>query len=66
VHDNTGTVDHIEIGTGQVDWDDTIRAIAEIRYRGSMILEPNPDRVTPEGIRRSAGFLREKASRIRA
>jgi sugar phosphate isomerase/epimerase len=42
------------------------QTLAEIRYRGSMILEPNPDRVTPEGIRRSAEFLRQKAHRIKA
>jgi len=62
LHDNTGTVDHIEIGTGKVDWGDTLRALVEIGYRGSMTLELNPDRVTPEAIRRSAEFLRKRAA----
>lgn len=61
LHDNTGEVDHIEIGTGKVDWDDTLLALAGIGYRGSMILEPNPDRVSPEGIRRSAETIRGMA-----
>ncbi len=64
LHDNTGEVDHIEIGTGKVDWNDTLKALASIRYRGSMVLEPNPARVTPEGVRRSADFLRERARRL--
>jgi sugar phosphate isomerase/epimerase len=64
LHDNTGTVDHIEIGTGKVDWDDTLRALAEIGYQGSMVLEPNPDRVTPEGIGRSADFVRRRARQL--
>ena len=64
LHDNTGVTDHIEVGTGKVDWDDALRALEEIGYRGSMILEPNPDRVTPEGIRRSADFLRRRARAV--
>ncbi|MFO7903251.1 MAG: sugar phosphate isomerase/epimerase family protein [Planctomycetota bacterium] len=57
LHDNTGTVDHIEIGTGKVDWRDLFESLAAIRYQGSMMLEMNPDRVTPEGIRRSGEYV---------
>ncbi len=55
---------HIEIGTGKIDWDDTLRGLAGIGYRGSMIPEPNPDRVTPDGIRRSAAYLRQRVREL--
>lgn len=61
LHDNTGVLDHIEIGTGKVDWDDILKSLAAIGYRGSMVLEMNPDRVAPDRVRRSADCLRRRA-----
>jgi len=61
VHDYDGKVDHIEIGTGRVDFDDLLRALAALEYRGALCLELNPDRCSPDGIRRSAAFLRQHA-----
>ena len=60
VHDYDGTYDHIEVGTGRVDFDDVLCSLSAIEYKGSLCLELNPDRVSPEGIRRSADFLRTK------
>ena len=64
VHDIRDGIDHIEVGTGVVDFEGILRALREIRYRGMLCLELNPDRVSPEGILRSARFLREIAKRI--
>jgi len=60
VHDYDGTYDHIEVGTGRVDFDDVLRGLADIGYDGALCLELNPDRVSPEGLRRSADFLRAR------
>ena len=57
--DADGNLDHIEIGTGIVDFDEIVSALMDIGYHGNMTLEFNPDRVSPEGIRRSAEHLRE-------
>ncbi len=64
VHDYDGTYDHIEIGTGRVDFDEVLRSLSAIAYEGTLCLELNPDRVSPEGIRRSADFLRRKAQSL--
>jgi sugar phosphate isomerase/epimerase len=61
VHDYDGKVDHIEIGTGRVDFDELLKALATMAYRGALCLELNPERCSPEGIRRSAAFLRQHA-----
>jgi len=61
VHDYDGNVDHIEVGTGRVDFDGFLRGLADIGYGGALCLEANPDRVTPDGIRRSADYLRQRA-----
>jgi sugar phosphate isomerase/epimerase len=61
VHDYDGKADHIEIGTGRVDFDDLLEALAALAYRGALCLELNPDRCPPDGIRRSAAFLRQHA-----
>ena len=53
-----GDVDHIEAGTGIVDFEGIVSALADIGYRDSMTLEMNPDRVSPDGIRRSAEHLK--------
>ncbi len=61
VHDYKDGVDHIEIGTGVIDFEDILRALARIHYQGALCLELNPSRVTPEGIKRSAAYLRARA-----
>lgn len=57
LHDVDGETDHIEIGTGVVAFDDIAVALSDIDYPYGVTLELNPDRVTPEGIRRSAEYV---------
>ncbi|MHB9026991.1 MAG: sugar phosphate isomerase/epimerase family protein [Armatimonadota bacterium] len=65
LHDVRGELDHLELGTGVVDFDDLLQALAEIGYRQALCLELNPDRVSPEGIRRSLDYLRRKIDDVR-
>jgi sugar phosphate isomerase/epimerase len=58
LHDVDGDTDHIEIGTGIVAFDEIAVALQDIGYPYGVTLELNPDRVTPEGIRRSAEHVR--------
>jgi sugar phosphate isomerase/epimerase len=60
IHDVSadGDVDHIEAGTGIVDFDGVASALTDIGYRDSVTLEMNPERVSPDGIRRSGEHLR--------
>jgi sugar phosphate isomerase/epimerase len=58
MHDYNGTVDHIELGCGFLDFVDVFSALRSIGYHGMLCLEMNPDRVTPEGMLRSARFIR--------
>ena len=60
IHDYDGTHDHIEIGTGCIDFDELLHSLVTVGYEGALCLELNPDRVSPEGIRRSASSLRKK------
>jgi sugar phosphate isomerase/epimerase len=57
VHDVCAGLDHGEVGTGSIDFRELIAALEEIGYRGNLTLELNPDRVSPEGIRRSKDYL---------
>ena len=59
LHDVDGDTDHIGIGTGVVAFDEIAAALLDVGYRHDMMLELNADRVTPEGIRRSAQHVRE-------
>jgi sugar phosphate isomerase/epimerase len=59
LHDVDGEVDHIEIGTGMVPFDEIVASLRAIDYRSGATLEMNPDRVSPEGILRSASFVRK-------
>ncbi|MBM3189227.1 MAG: sugar phosphate isomerase/epimerase [Chloroflexi bacterium] len=61
-HDHDGTHDHVEVGTGQLDWGSLIRGLRGISYDGFLCLELNPDLVSPEGMRRSLDALRRAAS----
>jgi sugar phosphate isomerase/epimerase len=65
LHDYDGQSDHIEIGTGQVDFGDILKALDDIGFRGALCLELNPDRCQPEGIRRSADYLRKRAAKLK-
>lgn len=58
VHDVVAGVDHCEVGAGMVDFGTLLAALPDIGYTGGLCLEFNPDRVTPEGIRRSREHLR--------
>jgi sugar phosphate isomerase/epimerase len=58
VHDVVAGVDHCEVGTGMIDFEALIAALWDIGYSGGLCLELNPDRVSPEGIRRSREHLR--------
>ncbi len=64
VHDYDGKNDHLEIGTGRIDFDDMLKNLNAIGYRGTLCFELNPDRCPPEGVRRSAAFLRKRAAMI--
>jgi len=64
IHDYDGTHDHIETGTGRIDFDDMLRGLTDAGYTGALCLELNPQRVTPEGIRRSAAFLRQRMKEL--
>jgi sugar phosphate isomerase/epimerase len=57
LHDVAGETDHIEIGTGRVAFDEIALALHDISYPYGVMLEMNPDRVTPDGIQRSADFI---------
>ena len=51
-------------GTGSDGWNCSTAWRRAAGYRGSMILEPNPDRVAPDGIRRSAAYLRQRVREL--
>lgn len=57
-HDYDGHHDHLEIGTGQIDFREVCAALRDIGYAGSLCLEISPDRNRPEGMLRSRDRLR--------
>jgi len=63
MHD-VATLDHVEIGTGRVDFHDLLTGLLDIGYANGMCLEMNPDRVSPDGIRRSMESLRTIAAEL--
>lgn len=65
VHDYDGQYDHIEVGTGRIDFDGMLKGLDAIGYRGALCLELNPDRCPPDGVRRSAAFLRKHAAALK-
>ena len=60
LHD-VACVDHVEPGTGRVDFRDLLTALRDIGYAKGICLELNPDRVSADGIRRSLAWLREES-----
>jgi sugar phosphate isomerase/epimerase len=57
LHDVVGGTDHVEPGTGCVDWPGLLTALRGIDYHGMFCLELNPDRVTPKGIADSRAWV---------
>lgn len=62
VHDHNGQHDHIEAGTGGIDFASLFAGLSAIGYRRGMCLELNPSRCAPEGMVRSRAHLRHVAS----
>ncbi len=60
LHDVLGERDHVEIGTGQVEFDDLFAALRDQGFAGGACLELNPDAVTPDGMRRSLESVRSR------
>jgi len=63
MHD-VATLDHVEIGTGCVDFHDLLTSLHDIDYKKGMCLEMNPDRVSPDGIHRSMASIRTIAEEL--
>ena len=63
MHD-VASLDHVEIGTGCVDFRDLLTGLRDIGYKKGMCLEMNPDRVSPDGICRSMASLRTLAEEL--
>lgn len=57
VHDVCAGLDHCEVGAGSIRFQEIVTALREIGYADGLCLELNPDRVSPEGIRRSKAYL---------
>ena len=73
VHDFDGTTvplpdgkvhDHQELGTGVIDFDDLLRALAEVQYQGALLLELNENHVSPEAIIRNRDWLQSKIAAL--
>ena len=58
LHDVDAEADHLEIGTGSVNFGEIIGALGDIHYDGTATMEMQPDRVSPGGMRRGLGRLR--------
>jgi sugar phosphate isomerase/epimerase len=57
VHDVVGRRDHVEPGTGCIDFSALGAALRATGYRHGIMLELNPDHVSPEGIQRSRAYV---------
>ena len=57
LHDVRDGIDHVEIGTGEVAFEEIAAGLKDIRYPYGMILEMNPDRADPDAILRSAAAV---------
>ena len=57
LHDVRNGIDHVEPGTGEVDYASLFCALHEISYTGMLCLELNPDRVSPNGIAQARDWI---------
>lgn len=64
LHDYDGTYDHLELGTGIIDFENLLLGLSDIKYEGFICLELNPDRVSPESIRHSLEWIKQAIKRI--
>ena len=58
LHDVLAGRDHLETGTGEVDFAGLFAALQGTRYSGALTLELNPDVVSPDAMRRSLDWVR--------
>ena len=58
IHDYNGTLDHIPLGHGSIDYDEIFKALQAVQYDGMYCLELNPDRMSPKDIVLSAEKIR--------
>jgi len=58
LHDVRDGRDHVEIGTGEVDFPDLLGALKATGYGRTLCLELNPDAVAPEAMQRSLAAVR--------
>ena len=68
VHDNRGHLDeHLPPGDGRIDWGTLVRELAQVNFRGAMIMELSgtgtPDEVL-ERARRGRAYLRAHSRRV--
>ncbi|MDQ1318587.1 MAG: hypothetical protein QG588_2249 [Candidatus Poribacteria bacterium] len=64
LHDYDGTYDHLELGTGIIDFENLLLGLSAIKYEGFICLELNPDRVSPERIQHSLEWIKQMIKRI--
>ena len=58
LHDVRDGRDHVEIGTGEIDFPDLLAALQETGFERTLCLELNPQAVTPEAMQRSLAAVR--------
>ncbi len=67
-HDNDAANDnHSPLADGRIDWEEFLRDLLEVRFRGTFILEKagnNDPAVTMTNVRRGRQYLREVSRRI--
>jgi sugar phosphate isomerase/epimerase len=67
-HDNAGRDDnHVAPGDGKIDWEQFLRDLIEVRFRGAFVLEMaghNDPAVTMANARRGRSYLRDIARRL--
>jgi sugar phosphate isomerase/epimerase len=64
LHDYDGAYDHLELGTGIIDFEDLLLGLSDTKYEGFICLELNPDRVSPERIQHSLGWIKQEIKRL--
>lgn len=64
IHDYNGTLDHIPLGHGSIDYNEVFEALQTVNYDGMYCLELNPDRMVPNDILLSAEKIRAAVGAI--